>query len=58
MTLCVGYLVASTGPWVLGPAHDLTDAWTLPLVILLVATPCRSGWRASRDRTVDAWRRR
>ena len=38
MALCVGYLVAAAGPWILGLAHDLSGAWTVPLVALLVIT--------------------
>lgn len=32
-----GYLVAATGPAVLGGLHELTDGWTVPLVAVLVA---------------------
>jgi CP family cyanate transporter-like MFS transporter len=54
MTLCVGFLVASTGPWVLGLAHDLTGGWTLPLVILLLVTAAQlpGGLRATKDDVV------
>jgi MFS transporter, CP family, cyanate transporter len=54
MTLCVGYLVASTGPWVLGLAHDLTGDWTVPLVILVAACAAQIpvGWRAAQDRVI------
>jgi CP family cyanate transporter-like MFS transporter len=54
MTLCVGYLVASTGPWVLGLAHDLTGDWTVPLVILLAASALQVpvGWCAAQDRMI------
>jgi CP family cyanate transporter-like MFS transporter len=38
MMLSVGYLLASTGPWLLGAAHDLTGSWTAPLLVLLAAT--------------------
>jgi CP family cyanate transporter-like MFS transporter len=38
MALFVGYLVAATGPWVLGLAHDLSGTWSVPLVVLLVIT--------------------
>lgn len=38
MSLFVGYLVASTGPWVLGVAHDLSGDWSLPLAAMLVIT--------------------
>ncbi len=32
----VGYLLAATGPIVFGLLHDVTDAWTVPLVFLLL----------------------
>jgi CP family cyanate transporter-like MFS transporter len=38
MTLCVGYLIASTGPWLLGAVHDLTGGWKTPLAVLLGIT--------------------
>ncbi len=34
MSLCVGYTVAATGPWLLGAANDLTGGWTVALVVL------------------------
>ncbi|ROR93011.1 CynX/NimT family MFS transporter [Nocardioides aurantiacus] len=34
----VGYVVAATGPAVLGLAHDATDAWTAPVLIVLGTT--------------------
>jgi CP family cyanate transporter-like MFS transporter len=56
MTLCVGYLVASTGPWILGLAHDLTGGWTVPLLILLVVTIAQfpGGLRASGEGLVGS----
>ena len=38
MALCVGYLVAATGPWLLGAVHDASGNWTTPLVVLIVMT--------------------
>ena len=38
MTLCLGYLMASTGPWILGAVHDVVGRWTAPLVVLLGIT--------------------
>jgi len=35
-TQSVGYLIAATGPFLIGLLHDLTDGWTVPLVVLLV----------------------
>jgi MFS transporter, CP family, cyanate transporter len=38
MALCVGYIVAAAGPWILGLVHDLSGTWSLPLVALLAMT--------------------
>jgi CP family cyanate transporter-like MFS transporter len=38
MALCVGYLVAATGPWLLGAVHDASGDWTVPLVVLIAMT--------------------
>jgi CP family cyanate transporter-like MFS transporter len=48
---CLGYLLAAAGPPLLGGLHDLTDGWTWPLVVLLVAlVPMTwAGWGAARD---------
>jgi len=34
----VGYVVAATGPTILGLTHDTTDAWTVPVLIVLGTT--------------------
>jgi MFS transporter, CP family, cyanate transporter len=34
MSLCVGYIVAAAGPWLLGAANDLSGGWTAPLIVL------------------------
>ncbi|MFY0409358.1 CynX/NimT family MFS transporter [Solicola sp. PLA-1-18] len=34
----VGYVVAATGPTVLGLVHDATDAWTVPVLIVVGTT--------------------
>lgn len=34
----VGYVVAATGPAVLGLAHDVTGAWTVPVLVVLGTT--------------------
>ncbi|HYM59013.1 MAG TPA: MFS transporter [Solirubrobacteraceae bacterium] len=54
MALCVGYLVAATGPWLLGAVHDATDGWSVPLVLLaaLTALELVPGLAASRGRTL------
>jgi MFS transporter, CP family, cyanate transporter len=38
MMLCVGYLVAAAGPWLLGAVHDAAGDWTAPLVVLIAIT--------------------
>jgi MFS transporter, CP family, cyanate transporter len=38
MALCVGYIVAASGPWVLGLVHDVSGTWTLPLFAFLAIT--------------------
>jgi MFS transporter, CP family, cyanate transporter len=38
MSLFVGYLVAASGPWLLGVVHDLAGNWDVPLAVLLAIT--------------------
>jgi MFS transporter, CP family, cyanate transporter len=38
MTLSVGYLAASLGPWLAGVLHDASDGWDLTLAFLLAVT--------------------
>jgi CP family cyanate transporter-like MFS transporter len=56
MTLCVGYLIASTGPWLLGAVHDAAGDWDTPLLVLGAITLAElvPGIPASRDRPVGA----
>jgi CP family cyanate transporter-like MFS transporter len=56
MTLCLGYLMASTGPWILGAVHDIVGGWTAPLVVLLAITLLEllPGLPAARDRVLPA----
>jgi CP family cyanate transporter-like MFS transporter len=56
MTLCLGYLMASTGPWILGAVHDVVGGWTAPLVALLAITLLElvPGFPAARDRVLPA----
>lgn len=51
MAQAVGYLLAAFAPMFFGYLHDLTNSWTLPLIILLgVAGLCLlAGLGASRD---------
>ena len=37
-TQSVGYLIAATGPFLIGMLHELTEGWTVPLVVLIVLT--------------------
>ena len=54
MALCVGYLVAAAGPWLLGAVHDASGDWTLPLVVLIATTLAEllPGVPAARARTI------
>jgi MFS transporter, CP family, cyanate transporter len=58
MTLCLGYLMASTGPWLLGAVHDVVGGWTAPLVVLLAITLLEllPGLPAARDRVLPGAR--
>jgi CP family cyanate transporter-like MFS transporter len=38
MALSVGYLLASTGPFVAGVAHDVTGGWSAALIFLFCVT--------------------
>jgi len=52
----VGYLVATTGPLVVGFLHSAIGGWTVPVVVLLVITGLQlaAGWPAARDITLPA----
>jgi CP family cyanate transporter-like MFS transporter len=54
MAQSMGYLLAASGPFMLGALHDLTDSWTVPLVVLLalLAPQALSGALAGRARFV------
>jgi CP family cyanate transporter-like MFS transporter len=51
-----GYLVASTGPLLLGFLHAVTGSWTIPVLALLAVAVGQliSGWLAGRARTLPA----
>ncbi len=51
-----GYLVASTGPLLLGFLHAVTGSWTVPVLALLGVAVGQliSGWLAGRARTLAA----
>jgi CP family cyanate transporter-like MFS transporter len=55
MSLCVGYIVAAAGPWLLGAVHDATGGWTLALVALaaICLLELAPGLPASRRRTLE-----
>jgi MFS transporter, CP family, cyanate transporter len=38
MALCVGYIVAAAGPWILGLVHDASGSWSAALVAMLAIT--------------------
>jgi CP family cyanate transporter-like MFS transporter len=55
MSLCVGYIVAAAGPWLLGAVHDAFGGWTVALMVfaaicLLELAP---GLPASRARSIE-----
>ena len=52
----VGYLVATTGPLLVGFLHSAIGGWTVPVVVLLVITGLQltAGWPAARDVTLPA----
>jgi MFS transporter, CP family, cyanate transporter len=54
MAQSLGYLFAASGPFILGALHDATDAWTAPVVVLLVVWVLTgvAGLGAGRDRVV------
>jgi MFS transporter, CP family, cyanate transporter len=56
MAQSVGYLLAAIGPTALGLVHDLTGAWTLPLLLLVVGSggAVAAGFGAGRDALVAA----
>ena len=52
----VGYLVATTGPLLVGFLHSAVGGWTVPVVVLLVITGLQliAGWPAARNVTLPA----
>ncbi|WP_281364822.1 CynX/NimT family MFS transporter [Streptomyces typhae] len=54
MAQCFGYILAATGPAVLGAVHDASHNWTVPVVVLLVllVPQIAVGFGAARDRHV------
>jgi CP family cyanate transporter-like MFS transporter len=56
MAQTVGYLLAATGPLLLGAIHDLSHGWTVPMIAMTVALVpiLLSGLAAGRPRMVGA----
>ncbi|WP_172381875.1 MFS transporter [Streptomyces sp. MNP-20] len=54
MAQCFGYVLAATGPAILGAVHDASHDWTIPVVVLLVLLVPQVvvGVGAARDRHV------
>jgi MFS transporter, CP family, cyanate transporter len=54
MAQSIGYVVAASGPFLVGAVHDATGTWTVPLVLLLVLFAPQGvvGVLAGRDRWV------
>jgi CP family cyanate transporter-like MFS transporter len=56
LTLSAGYLICAIGPPLVGLAHDLTDGWTVPLLLMIGITLSQilPGWRAAGSWTIGA----
>lgn len=56
MAQSAGYLLACTGPSLLGSIHDLSGNWSMPLLVccLLSATLIYAGWCAGRSIRISA----
>jgi CP family cyanate transporter-like MFS transporter len=56
MAQCLGYMLAAAGPFAVGALHDLTDGWTVPLLVLLALMVPQAvvGALAGRDKSVAA----
>lgn len=54
MAQAIGYLFATIGPVLFGALHDMTGAWTLPLILLMTSalTQAAFGLGAGRNLTV------
>ena len=50
----IGYLVASSGPWLMGRVYDWTENWTFPLLALVMASILYglAGYKAGRNQTI------
>jgi CP family cyanate transporter-like MFS transporter len=56
MSLAVGYVIAATGPWLAGIAHDVSGGWdaTLLLLIAITLAEIAVGLRATRAWSITA----
>jgi CP family cyanate transporter-like MFS transporter len=53
MALSVGYLIAASGPWIVGLAHDVSGGWGIPVAVIVAMTlaeivvgiPATRAWR-------------
>ncbi|MFY0517729.1 CynX/NimT family MFS transporter [Lysinibacillus sp. UGB7] len=56
MAQSVGYLLAATGPTLFGYLHDVTNSWTIPLLLLVCASILLFifGLGAARDRQIGS----
>jgi CP family cyanate transporter-like MFS transporter len=55
LTLSAGYLLTAVGPTLMGLAHDLSDGWTVPLLLMIAITLAElaPGWIAARPWTAS-----
>lgn len=55
MAQCVGYLLASVGPFLMGSFYDLSGSWIPMLIFCLVVSTVNLvfGWAAGQDRKVE-----
>jgi MFS transporter, CP family, cyanate transporter len=55
MSLCVGYIVAAAGPWLLGAVHDAVGGWTVALIVFaaMCVLELAPGLPASRAGSVE-----
>jgi MFS transporter, CP family, cyanate transporter len=55
MSLCVGYIVAAAGPWLLGAVHDAMGGWSAALLVFAAISVLElaPGLPASRARSLE-----
>lgn len=54
MSQSAGYLLAATGPLIIGYLYDFSHNWTLPLIVLMMITliTCICGWFAGDNKII------